>query len=406
MKLRHIIILIILAATTIFACNDTVYPDPMKEPVKVVNKKDIRAYEDFLVMPDGTIIADGLFYDEEKIPHTEIKKFERNGNITRYDTISDFQDNNHRYYSVNPCSNSVGEMLMACVVMSDDYEFNYSAIHKFDSKGKEIEKYYFNELILPELVTLLDNGEIVYFTRDENEETGEQNLVLHTIGNSFSYTMQNNFECDADEDYTNIVSFDDKIVLYNKLDSKYCIFRTDGSLICENTLDIHLAFIEYIDDYLYMLSYTEGDDFDEDFDYYDDYYIPHLWHITKMDTLGNHIFDNTINTFDLHNELTVHGDSLIIIGEEVTDYSTLVGGAQIHIFDNNNGTKIETISMNYDNCLATPIYVSPDSKGEYDVYLLRLDRYNDSMYENTVLFINEGAMCIYHTDDLRKLQVK
>ena len=124
-----------------------------------------------------------------------------------------------------------------------------------------------------------------------------------------------------------------------------------------------------------------------------------------MDTLGNQIFDNTINTYKLRKKLTVHGDSLIIIGEMITDYEEADGNTEIHIFDNNNGKHIETISMAYENSMASPIYISPDLKGEYDVYLLRLDRYASQLFSNSVINTDEGTICIYHTDDLRKLQV-
>ncbi len=393
-----------------FACEDTVYPDPMKEPVKMAIPTEDKSYldENIFLMSDGTITINEIEFDEEVNRYTAIKKIERDGSITRYDTIYEFPlDNNYRINEACSRTNSVGEFITVSVVRTNDYDFVYSVIHKFDSKGKKIEKCYFDEPIQPELATLLDNGQIVYFTRDFIEGTGETNLVMHTIGNSFAYTMESNFECSQDENYTGIVSFEDKIVLYNQINDKYCIFRTDGSLVCENSIDIYLSSIVYTDGYLYMLSYTEGDDYDEDFDYWDENYIPHLWHITKMDTLGNQIFDNTINTYQLHNKLTVHGDSLIIIGEVITDYhyDKLEGNSEIHIFDNNNGKHIETISMAYENSMASPIYISPDSKGEYDVYLCRLDRYATQLFSNSVLFMDEGAICIYHTDDLRKLQV-
>ena len=76
MKLRHIIILIILAATTIFACNDTVYPDPMKEPVKMAIPTEGKSYPDesIIIMSDGTIVIDESEFDEEVNRYTAIKK--------------------------------------------------------------------------------------------------------------------------------------------------------------------------------------------------------------------------------------------------------------------------------------------------------------------------------------------
>lgn len=405
MKLKNIIILTILATATIFACDDTVYPDPTKEPVKMAAKNGNERYEMY-VAPDGTIISKGSCYNNESWQWGVFRKFERNGSITAFDTICDIKEPGFRYANGCVRFNVVGEMLDANLIRdSETYDLLCCAIHKFDSNGKVVESYYEDD-VQPELVTLLDNGQIVYFTRNIDEETWDQSLVMHTIGSDFSYMMESNFECDVDENFTGLVSFEDKIVLYNKLNGRYCIARTDGSLVFEDCVDIHLAFIEYIDGYLYMLSYTEAEEYDESFDYYDDYYIPHQWHITKMDSLGNQIFDKTINTCDLHDKLTVHGDSLIIIGAEVADYSTLEGYAQIHILDNNSGNHIETISVDYDNCTVSPIYVSPDSKGEYDVYILRLDRFQDAFFDKMVTELNAGDVFVYHTDDLRKLQVK
>ncbi|MBQ1697807.1 MAG: hypothetical protein II075_07970, partial [Bacteroidales bacterium] len=118
-------------------------------------------------------------------------------------------------------------------------------------------------------------------------------------------------------------------------------------------------------------------------------------------------FETPIKTHNLLSNLSIYGDLIIAPSIEITDYSTRNWRGVIYLLDKNDGTLLETISLEHDNCKVTPIYVSPDKNGEFDVYAMRFDKYDDTSIDiNSENSIGYGNLLIYHTKDLHNLQME
>jgi hypothetical protein len=76
----------------------------------------------------------------------------------------------------------------------------------------------------------------------------------------------------------------------------------------------------------------------------------------------------------------------------------------IFLIDDNSGTFIEKIVLNYDQCAVIPCVISPDFKGGYNIFAIIQNNYDDVTNSNTDT--DSGKLFIYHTDDLHQLQIK
>ena len=134
------------------------------------------------------------------------------------------------------------------------------------------------------------------------------------------------------------------------------------------------------------------------------------WTITKIDTLGNQIFTTDLEAHKLLNNFTVQGETLIVPAYVTADTIGVAGHGVIYLVDNNNGNVMDSISLAYDDCEIIPYLISPDRHGEYDVYAVRRNDYDNQSVSQHGSTTNEdhllgGKLHIYHTDDLHKLQL-
>lgn len=389
MKLTKTLILTIILAATLFACEDTVYPDPAKEPVKVIGESILSAF-DVTIMSDGTIAH--YIYDDDR--NVAIAKINRNGKVTMSETISA-----EGYSLEDLITNSYGEMLVMAMKGSyDNYNLIYD-IYKFDTHGHIVATY--TDIHNIKDVSLLDNGDILYVYSEKIENTEDYFHEMRILGSNFTYPIEDMENCDGNDD-AYATSYEDKIIIYNYKEEEYFIYKTDGTLVNTGSADSYGMEFQYLDGFVYRFVHkVMTDTTTNPIETYK------MWYITKMDTIGNQIFETPIKTHILLSNLSIYGDLIIAPSIEITDYSTRNWRGVIYLLDKNDGTLLETISLEHDNCKVTPIYVSPDKNGEFDVYAMRFDKYDDTSIDiNSENSIGYGNLLIYHTKDLHNLQME
>lgn len=354
MKVLKYICTLILALT-LFSCDDTTYSDPHLMPVRVPG---LRIRNLSLVKPvfDGTVA-----FPISENGGVKIAKVMRDGNVSYSELAADMDFDD---FSVNIS----GECLLV----------HREKVVKFDRFGKITINSSIPEYNGVNNPILLDNGDISYVDWNTNNE-----MVLHTLGNNFPYVIKNG-------DWMYVLPFDDKWFVFNNYSSVFCICDADGNVLSDGELEGSVYSIKYIDGYLYILEDGGFADIESGLDYIT------KWSIVKMTTDGRIIYSTEIEISDIYN-LSIHDDKVLITGDVIVDITKDGKYGEICILNDVNGNIISTISTDeYNGCSIVPIYVSPDPRGEYDVYAARLEAYESNL----------AQLVIYHTDDLSKLNIK
>ena len=282
-----------------------------------------------------------------------------------------------------------------------------------------------------------DNGENEDDEDDEDDEENEEEkdnsytlsakCNLQFIDIELSYKNEKptekklTYKIDTRSDFycTNVISMEDKIVIYNEYYAQniirdaeyydyvylhndyneYYILNTDGSLVNSGKCELPIQYIKNVDNYIYIITSTrliESAPEDNNFQ----------WAITKMDNSGNVIYTSEIiNTYSLLQNISIDNGTLIIPGIVLNENNKEIGA--IFLFDDNSGSFKEKIEFNYDECAVMPCVISPDVNGEYDIYaVVRHDYDGWSSNKKDKTNTDEGKLFIYHTNDLHKLQIK
>ncbi len=481
MKLLRTIILAIIVATTILACEDkTVYTDPMEESVKALNINVKR--DDVFSTPDGRAAA-LVKTNGKKIDETEpysIVIIDKNGNYTQTDPIymvaKEFYEIDNITTNKQVFFSSSGE----CFVCHHFSNMEHNEYTKLNNQGhvvytnstseldyrcedNDIIKYYHD------LYTMVDNGDIAKFHfdiirspkvnndddeknkdndndndddddyddyDDENNDNGEneddegnedEKDNAYTLSSECTLQLFDNdykaltYKIDTRSDFycTNVISLEDKIVLYNEyyaqniirdaeyyhdvylhnVYNEYHILNTDGSLVNSGKCELPIQYIKNVDNYIYIITSTrliESAPEDNNLQ----------WAITKMDNSGNVIYTSEIiNTYSLLQNISIDKGTLIIPGVVLNENNKEIGA--IFLFDDNSGSFKEKIEFNFDECAVMPCVISPDVNGEYDIYaVVRHDYDGWSSNRKDKTDTDEGKLFIYHTNDLHKLQIK
>ncbi|MBR4326739.1 MAG: hypothetical protein IKP73_14560 [Bacteroidales bacterium] len=377
MKTLIITLATLIAAATIFACDDTaVCPDKHHELV-IATDIEIEARRGMVAMPDGSVAT---LLDKDSVYVAAIVK--RNGEVMLSDACKMYIPYENSL-SIKPTSSN--ELFIYC---PDSWN---CFVCKIDNNGKIVYARNFEtRTYLPCLP--LDNGGFVI-----SNNSGSMDVYDNKGENTgFVYNMEgidDDFECNG------AFVVEDKFFFCD--DKEYRIFNPDGSFVGSGKLD-SISDIKYFDGYIYAISHLGK----EEDDVFDDQY-----RITKMDVLGNQIFKIEIKTMFFLDCSVGHDNTFIVTGINKKD-----GNGAIYLYDNSTGSpkygnSNDTILMKYDDCLMIPYVVAPDRYGEYDVYAVRWNYYEDEDYAEE--FMDEykeggykywfGNLYIYHTDDLHKL---
>jgi hypothetical protein len=375
---KYILILIFLSA--VFACEDTIYPDPLQEPIKAVglNIADF----DVLIMPDGSLAT----VVEDKNDKTfRIAVVSRNGVVDYYPDyipLTGKNDSTLFYMDVTETGMFFGYQ------QSDEKEKH---IIKYDENGKIVyEKSFSKDL----LVTALSNGELALFDQTE------YGLYMYMIDNNgevknFTYSMETD-----KHDFQGVKSFEDKIVLYDYY--SYSVFRTDGSFVSSVNFDSSFVFVDmhYADGNIYLYGGFIDELGKED--------IVHQYYIKKMDIFGNEIYTASLRTsFLFIDKITVYDGELIVTSAFLKDSDGDEGMGAIFLIDDTSGDVKDQVILDYKNCDVMPYIILPDKYGEYDVFTIRRDNYDDwTDFQKGEFGMDNGRLFIYHTDDLHKLQME
>lgn len=405
MKTTKLILLVFLAVTAVFACNDedTVYPERKREPVKAISLDNLYG-DDLIAMPDGTAAV--LVKVSEKNSNDSTNKFvvakiSRNGNVTFSDTIQLWNEKDSTYPEcfVTPS----GEIFIQDILEREDNKnrtiYN-SIVVKIDNNGRKVyDKWDADTIQCP--YTPLDNGELARFSIKYVEMYDSRCLVMETFDNKgdmkkFTYVL--NMELDKNQLFIGYArSFEDKIILCNYF--QYYIFNTDGTSIGSGSFFDNDEVI-----IIYDLKYINGNLYAVLFDYYN-----RIWKVAKMDTLGNRIFiTDPLCAIALLKNFIVYDDTIVLPGYNSTDSTEAAESyGIINIINNNNHNFIDTVSFNYNGIDIAPYIISPDRHGEYDVYAILRHEYDDwNDFKKGKTSMDGGSIFIYHTDDLHKLQMK
>ena len=273
MKLLKIIILAIIIATTILACEDkTVYTDPMEESVKALDL-DAELGEIF-ALPDGRAAAlvKTTNYDEKGKPNCAIAVIDKNGNYTLSGVIDDYNTCELKYlYESSGMYYAKIESKDAEATGSLYLKLNHNVqpVYYYIVESNIIDSYNLeNNCFDYQLYAMMDNGKFAEInTVVSNNDNGVQSKCKLRYLHYYDYTNfgeHNAFEYDietADGFFaTDAVTFEDKIIIYNEFDNEFSskegeyksIELDDGSFQVRHVpyATIHNEFNEY-----YILNY-------------------------------------------------------------------------------------------------------------------------------------------------------
>lgn len=422
MKTLRIILALILA-TTIFACEDkNIFPDPMTLPVKALDLNvDIM---DVFSLSDGRAAA---FVKLDK-QSTDVKDayqlaiIDKHGNYTLSDVMYFTKLDEEQEADKLIYVSSSGEIFVKYQVR----EIAASNIVKLDKDGHIIYSND-NEGIIREtddiysyyLYSMYDNGEIAVLRSNIYNFNDEISVyyyleIIDNQGNPKNIT----YHMDSDYYWTNIIPFEDKFFLYNSYmgingyyydydielsnpDFGYCILNADGTTVKLDKLNIPIYDVKYVDGNIYftsLLGAVETDDEDGSF--------IAQWCITKMDTSGEVVIQSEIiQASYLSPNITVQDGTMIVPGLVATDVANDEGYGVIYLLDDNTGKLNDSIALHYNNVDVVPSVIIPDSNGEYDVFALVRHDYDDWNDFKNDGNMEKGKLYIYHTDDLHKFNV-
>jgi hypothetical protein len=136
--------------------------------------------------------------------------------------------------------------------------------------------------------------------------------------------------------------------------------------------------------------------------------IVYQYYIKKMDIFGNEIYTASLRTsFLFIDKITVYDGELIVTGAFLKDSDGEEGMGAIFLIDDTSGDVKDTVILDYKNCDVMPYIILPDKYGEYDVFTIRRDNYDDwTDFQKGEFGMDNGRLFIYHTDDLHKLQME
>lgn len=422
MKTLRIILSLILA-TTIFACEDkNIFPDPMTLPVKALDLNvDIM---DVFSLSDGRAAA-FVKLDKQSTATKDAYQLaiiDKHGNYTLSDVMYFTKLDKEQEADKLIYVSSSGEIFVKYQVR----EIAASNIVKLDKDGHIIYSND-NEGIRREtdniysynLYSMYDNGEIAVLRSNIYNFNDEISVyyyleIIDNQGNPKNIT----YYMDSDYYWTNIIPFEDKFFLYNSYmgingyyydydielsnpDFGYCILNADGTIVKLDKLNIPIYDVKYVDGNIYftsLLGAVETDDEDGSF--------IAQWCITKMDTSGEVVIQSEIiQASYLSPNITVQDGTMIVPGLVATDVANDEGYGVIYLLDDNTGKLNDSIALHYNNVDVIPSVIIPDSNGEYDVFALVRHDYDDwNDFKNDGNMEN-GKLYIYHTDDLHKFNV-
>ena len=422
MKTLRIILALILAST-IFACEDkNIFPDPMTLPVKALDLNvDIM---DVFSLSDGRAAA-FVKLDKQSTDTKDAYQLaiiDKHGNYTlsdvMYFTKLDEEQEADKLIYVSSSGEifvkyQVREIAASNIVKLDkDGHIIYSKDDKsFVHNGDGFYSYY--------LYSMYDNGEIAVLRSNFFNFNDEITVyyfweIIDNQGNPKNIT----YHMDSDYYWTNIIPFEDKFFLYNSYmgingyyydydielsnpDFGYCILNADGTTVKLDKLNVPIYDVKYVDGNIYftsLLGAVETDDEDGSF--------IAQWCITKMDTSGEVVIQSEIiQASYLSPNITVQDGTMIVPGLVATDVANDEGYGVVYLLDDNTGKLNDSIALHYNNVDVVPSVIIPDSKGEYDVFALVRHDYDDwNDFKNDGNMEN-GKLYIYHTDDLHKFNV-
>lgn len=426
MKFAKIIIFIFFLFV-ITACEDkNIFPHPNREPIKPVGM-DIKL-GDVFAMPDGRAAAfiklEGK--KELEIPYA-IAIIDRNGHYTLSDTIfiESFEDDYTSPLKSFSVSMSNDIYVIYRFFLDGDV---YTIFTKIDGDGHEVyqQDFYMDEVIdgenfsffLYDHYQMLNNGDLAIFNYhvscDENCE-----CTLYFADNYERRMFEYQIDLESEYCFTDVFSFEDKIILYNGLDysdlmklqkngeyegincKEYKILNIDGTIGKSGESQLPIQYFKYVDGSVYMVTgnfqkkYTNTTDT-----------VAYQWFITKMDAFGNIVYttDEPIKANSLLENITIENGTLMIPGLVLNDDNEKNGA--IFLIDDNVGKIKEQIVLNYSACSVMPCVISPDGKGEYDIFALVYHEYdNPPDKRNSTANTDGGKVYVYHTDDLHKFQI-
>ncbi len=445
MNTIRIIITAIILTTVLLACEDkTVYHDRMEEPVKSTGID--AKLGDVFAMPDGRAAAlvktDGERIDDEE--QYAIAVIDKNGNYKLSETFPLISEEYLKIYNPKATNqlyiSSSGKLFFKQHLSNCDTEkiikLNKDGEIEYDGYHNNYYRYYDNDYYF--LATILDNEEIALLkiesnANDNGDTYKKDNLSTNCTlmyGKSTDWKKDGlTYDIYTNSKYfcTNAVSVENKIVLYdeyysdkegicrlyydndddykevklyNDKPNQYYIINTDGSIANSGKCELPIIYIKYVDGYIYFITsniaYGNPPEKDQDGN------NVHQWVITKMDTSGNEISSFTIKTYSLLENINIENGTLMIPGLVMKGNGQKNGA--IFLIDDNSGTFIEKIVLNYDQCAVIPCVISPDFKGGYNIFAIIQNNYDDVTNSNTDT--DSGKLFIYHTDDLHQLQIK
>ena len=422
MKTLRIILALILAST-IFACEDkNIFPDPMTLPVKALDLNvDIM---DVFSLSDGRAAAFVKLDEQSTVTKDayQLAIIDKHGNYTLSDVMYFTKLDKEQEADKLIYVSSSGEIFVKYQVR----EIAASNIVKLDKDGHIIYSND-NEGIIREtdniysynLYSMYDNGEIAVLRSNIYNFNDEISVyyyleIIDNQGNPKNIA----YHIDRDYYWTNIIPFEDKFFLYNSYmgingyyydydielsnpDFGYCILNADGTTVKLDKLNIPIYDVKYVDGNIYftsLLGAVETDDEDGSF--------IAQWCITKMDTSGEVVIQSEIiQASYLSPNITVQDGTMIVPGLVATDVANDEGYGVIYLLDDNTGKLNDSIALHYNNVDVVPSVIIPDSNGEYDVFALVRHDYDDwNDFKNDGNMEN-GKLYIYHTDDLHKFNV-
>lgn len=329
-----------------------------------------------VAMPDGSVAT---LLDKDSIFVAAIIK--RNGEVMLSDACNksiSYVD----FLSITPTTSN--ELFIYCPNSWNGF------VCKINNNGKIVYVKKIDTNISQPCVPL-DNGGFAMFYGNYMEVYDNKGEYT-----GFKYEMEYN-----DDDFKCKYAFaadDDNFFLCDN--AEYRIFNSDGSFVGSGQID-SISNIRYVDGYIYVISHLEKEEKEDDDDL----------RITKMDALGNQIFNIYIESMSFFDCCVGHDNTFIVTGVNQRD-----GNGVIYLYDNGTGSpkygnSNDTILMKYDDCFMIPYVVAPDRYGEYDVYAGRWNYYEQEDYDDEYKEeYKEGGykewgnrLYIYHTDDLHKL---
>lgn len=437
MKTTNIIIALIIS-TTLFACNDnTVYVDEKVESIKGLDL-EVNLSEVF-AMPDGRAAAlvnpNRQRYGSEA-PYT-IAVMDKNGTYILSETFFLYNKESYEEDSLTASNHiyitSSGEFFvkqhisnLECDAIRELNKYG-DLIYQDESSGFRRNSDESGSSVFHDFYTKLDSDEIAII-RMNISQTLTSEYCLKFLDNyykesrewkgsrydddievdddkfkAFTYKIETegNFFC------TNVVSFDNRIILYNEYYpgnivnddeielqndcNEYYILNTDGTSVNSGKCELPIIYVKHVDDNIYII--TSDIAYKGTSDVY-------KWCITKMDKSGNAIYTSAIDTYSLLGNITIDNGTLMIPG--LAKNNKTKRGAIFLLDDNNSGTVKGKIELDYNQYAVMPCVITPDDNGEYDIFALVQHDYTNSNGNTDEI---SGKLFVYHTDDLRKLQL-